>query len=175
MKKFLLFLPLFLLFVVMSILVSGLLQDPKQIASALINQPFPSFAKQDLVEVHKQRTQQDLPKQLFLLNVWGSWCVYCRQEHSFLLELSREIPIIGLNYRDQAESGIQMLTDLGNPFVFSLRDPKGELALKLGVDGAPETYLIDAKGIIRYRYSGMLNRKIWQTYFEPEMQRARKE
>ena len=104
-----------------------------------------------------------------MINIWGSWCGYCQQEHPLLLELAKEIPIVGVDYRDKPQNGIAMLQHMGNPYTLVIDDSRGELALKLGVDGAPETYLVDANGIIRYRHSGLLDRETWQKIFVPQL------
>ena len=169
-KKILFFIPLGLLLAVCLLLFAGLKQDPKQIASALIGKPVPEFYQADLANPSQTRSLRDLPAEPFLLNVWGSWCGYCQQEHPLLLEIAKEIPIIGIDYRDKPQNGLMMLEQMGDPYRFSINDSRGELALKLGVDGAPETYLVDANGIIRYRFSGMLNEQIWQTELKPQIQ-----
>ncbi|WP_040975369.1 DsbE family thiol:disulfide interchange protein [Necropsobacter massiliensis] len=167
-KKILLSVPLLLILALCGLLLSGLQQDPKKIASALIGKPIPEFYQADLFETGKMLNNRNLPQGLFLLNVWGSWCVYCQQEHPFLMRLAQQgVKIVGLNYRDNRQGALDMLTKRGNPFVLSIDDSKGTLALKLGVDGAPETYLVDGRGIVRYRYSGELNEHIWQQEFAP--------
>ncbi|WP_044469718.1 DsbE family thiol:disulfide interchange protein [Mannheimia massilioguelmaensis] len=168
-KKAILFLPLILLLGICIFLSMGLKQDPKKIASALIGKPVPEFFQADLLDINHIINNKSLPKQPFLLNVWGSWCYYCMQEHPFLMELSAQhIPIVGINYRDQKQGALEMLTRKGNPFIMNIDDSRGELAMKLGVDGAPETYLIDENGVIRYRYSGAFNKKIWEQEIQPE-------
>ncbi len=169
MKRVLLFLPILVILAVCLLLFIGLQQDPKKIASALIDKPVPEFYQADLLQAERVLTHKDLPKRVFLLNVWGSWCGYCKQEHSFLMELAKSIDIVGLNYRDKPQNGLAMLTQMGNPFILTINDSKGELALNLGVDGAPETYLIDQHGIVRYRYSGSLNPQVWRQWFVPEL------
>ncbi|MGC6376374.1 DsbE family thiol:disulfide interchange protein [Bisgaard Taxon 45] len=165
------FLPLFLLLALCILLLIGLQQDPKKIASALIGKPVPTFSQPDLLQAEVRLTNQDLPKQVFLLNVWGSWCAYCQKEHPFLLQLSKSIPIVGLNYRDKPHNALAMLTQMGNPFQLVIQDGKGKLALELGVDGAPETYLVDQLGVIRYRYVGPLSSDVWQKILLPEVQK----
>lgn len=169
-KKILFFIPLGLLLAVCVLLFAGLNQDPKQIASALINKPVPEFYQADLQNPAQTRSLRDFPKQPFLLNVWGSWCGYCKEEHPLLLNIAKTIPIVGIDYRDKPQSGRMMLETMGNPYVFSIDDSRGELALKLGVDGAPETYLVDANGVIRYRHSGMLTQEIFETQLQPQIQ-----
>lgn len=169
------FLPLVILLAVCALLFIGLQQDPKKIASALIGKPVPAFSQADLLHSESQLTQHDLPKQAFLLNVWGSWCAYCKKEHPFLMQLAKSIPIVGLNYRDKPQSALAMLSQMGNPFQLVINDSRGELALNLGVDGAPETYLIDQYGVIRYRYTGPLTPAVWQENFIPEWQKLEAE
>ncbi|PJG82822.1 DsbE family thiol:disulfide interchange protein [Caviibacterium pharyngocola] len=172
MNRKLVFVPLLLILALCFLLFRGLQQDPKQIASALIGKPIPEFYQADLLNPTNTLSNTDLPKEPFLLNVWGSWCVYCKIEHPFLMRLTEQgIKIVGLNYRDKAQSAVEMLRKMGNPFVSVIDDSQGILALKLGVDGAPETYLIDGNGVIRYRHSGELNQEIWRQKFLPEWEK----
>ena len=164
-RKVIFFLPLALLLGVCVLLLAGLNQDPKKIASALIDKPVPEFYQANLLDNRQTLSPKDFPKRPFLINIWGSWCGYCQQEHPLLLELAKEIPIVGVDYRDKPQNGIAMLQHMGNPYILVIDDSRGELALKLGVDGAPETYLVDANGIIRYRHSGLLDRETWQKTF----------
>ena len=168
-RKVIFFLPLALLLGVCVLLLAGLNQDPKKIASALIDKPVPEFYQANLLDNRQTLSPKDFPKRPFLINIWGSWCGYCQQEHPLLLELAKEIPIVGVDYRDKPQNGIAMLQHMGNPYILVIDDSRGELALKLGVDGAPETYLVDANGIIRYRHSGLLDREIWQKTFVPQL------
>ncbi len=169
-KKLLFFAPLFVLLGVCVLLIAGLNQDPKKIASALIDKPVPEFYQANLYEPSQIVSPKDFPKQLFLLNVWGSWCGYCKEEHPLLIEIAKTLPIVGVDYRDNPQNGIEMLKQMGNPFVFTIDDSHGELGLKLGVDGAPETYLVDENGVIRYRHSGLLDKETWQTVFLPKIE-----
>ncbi|MBM7035915.1 DsbE family thiol:disulfide interchange protein [Vibrio ulleungensis] len=104
-----------------------------------------------------------------LVNVWASWCSICMQEHAYLLELSNnlDIDIIGINYRDTASAGKQVLRDRGNPFSKILFDPLGDVAMEFGVVGTPETFLIDESGIILTRFRGALDAAKWDRYFKP--------
>lgn len=103
-----------------------------------------------------------------LLNVWASWCIVCKTEHPFLLELaSQGIEIVGLNYRDQPQAATAILIKTGNPYQQVIFDPTGSLALDLGVVGTPETYLVNKQGIIIGRFNGVLTPAVWETYFEP--------
>ncbi|AFI87672.1 disulfide bond formation protein DsbE [Aggregatibacter actinomycetemcomitans] len=168
-RKVIFFLPLILLLGVCVLLLAGLHQDPKEIAFALIDKPVPEFYQVNLLDNRQTLSPRDFPKRPFLINIWGSWCGYCQQEHPLLMELAQEIPIVGVDYRDKPQNGIEMLQRMGNPYALVIDDSRGELALKLGVDGAPETYLVDADGIIRYRHSGLLDRETWQNTFVPQL------
>jgi len=173
-KKFLLFLPLIAILAVCILLLIGLQQDPKKIASALIDKPVPEFFQADLQNPQLIRSNKDFPKQAFLLNVWGSWCYYCKQEHPLLKELAAQgINIVGLNYRDKQQSAVEYLQHSGNPFLFSIDDSRGSLAMQLGVDGAPETYIVDKYGVIRYRYSGAFDREVMQNVILPELEKLK--
>ncbi|UTV26696.1 DsbE family thiol:disulfide interchange protein [Photobacterium atrarenae] len=137
-------------------------------------QPFPAFRLSSLLQPEKL-TPASLPPQVYILNVWASWCRVCRQEHGFLMDVAAQqtLPIIGLNYRDQRDSAVRMLTLSGNPYQQVIFDQQGSLALDLGVYGTPETYLVDHRGMIRYRHHGALNSAVWQQQFEPRIKRLR--
>lgn len=168
MNRKLLFLPLILVIAICGLLLAGLQQDPRKISSALIDKAVPEFYLADLIEPQQQLTHQHLPQQWYILNVWASWCTACKIEHPFLTHLSQQnIAIVGLNYRDKRQNALEMLAKMGNPFTLNLFDPQGLFALNLGVDGAPETYLVDQYGIIRYRHSGLLDQQSWQQHFVP--------
>lgn len=116
-------------------------------------------------------TAADLPEGYFLLNVWGSWCPACHQEHAYLMQLGEIIPIVGLNWPadnpDEARDAKRFLRERGNPYHFILTDPQGSLIIDLGVYGAPETFLIAPDKTILYRYAGPMNAQIWQHQFLP--------
>ncbi|MCG6199811.1 DsbE family thiol:disulfide interchange protein [Psychromonas antarctica] len=137
--------------------------DPRKLDSALVGQRVPSFTLQDLYNHEKQYDAAIFKGQKMLLNVWATWCPTCYAEHHFLNELAEQgVYIIGMNYKDERSKAIKWLTDLQDPYQISLFDKNGMLGLDLGVYGAPETYLIDSKGIIRYRHVGDLNKNNWQ-------------
>lgn len=169
-KKLIFFTPLLVLLGVCLLLIAGLNQDPKKIASALIDKPVPEFYQANLLEPSQTLSPKDFPKKPFLLNVWGSWCGYCKEEHPLLMDIAKTILIVGIDYRDNPQNGREMLKRMGNPFILTIDDSHGELALKLGVDGAPETYLVDEHGVIRYRHSGQLTQETWLQVFEPKIQ-----
>ena len=175
-KRFLLFLPLFLLLSVCALLFAGMQHDPKQIASALIGKPVPEFYQANLLAPEQTLSLRELPNEPYLLNIWGSWCGYCKEEHPLLLEIAQSgVPIIGVDYRDKPQNGRLMLQKMGNPFRLTIDDSRGEFALKLGVDGAPETYLVDRFGVIRYRHSGLMDRATWQNVLKPKFDELRRD
>ena len=145
----------------------GLYLDPKELPSVLIDKPMPAFA---LTTVDGESvTNADLPDQIFLLNIWGSYCLPCLIEHPTLMRLSEagEIPVVGVNYSDRQDLALDWLDDNGNPFAFSILDESGRFGIDLGVYGAPETYLVDADGVIRFRHVSVLDETVWAQEFVP--------
>ena len=141
----------------------------------LIDKPMPAF---ELTTVEGAGISNgDLPDQIFLLNVWGSYCLPCLIEHPTLMRLSEEgdIPVVGLNYRDKPELALRWLEDNGNPFFFSILDENGRFGIDLGVYGAPETYLVDADGVIRFRHVSVLDETAWANEFLPAIEELRNE
>ena len=136
--------------------------DNNSQSQADLNIPLPEFTLQTL-HLEKKITNEDL-EDLFVLNVWASWCITCRVEHPFLEEISKTIPIIGLNYKDEKNNATDWLNKLGDPYIFSLYDYYGELALDLGVTGAPETFLVHNGRIISH-HVGEVNQKVWSSKF----------
>lgn len=161
-------------FVALAVLLwRGLYLDTKALPSMLIDKPMPEFA---LTTVDgKAVANADLPKQIFLLNIWGSYCLPCLIEHPTFMRLAEEgdIPVVGVNYRDKQDLARNWLTDNGNPFQFSILDESGRFGIDLGVYGAPETYLVDADGVIRYRHVSVLDEKVWQEDFLPAIAELR--
>lgn len=142
--------------------------DPKALESALIGKPVPSKTLYDLFDnkpVDGEIFKQGKP---ILLNVWATWCPTCYAEHQYLNELAAQgVTIIGLDYKDQNDKAIKWLKDLKNPYQIVLKDEKGSFGLDLGVYGAPETFIIDGKGIIHYRHAGDVNAKVWEQKLKP--------
>ncbi|WP_159567226.1 DsbE family thiol:disulfide interchange protein [Budvicia diplopodorum] len=171
MNRLKLFLPLFLVILLGIALYLGLKQDPHKLGLSLLDKPLPAFVAGDLLQQNKTLTPQDFKGQITVLNVWASWCPSCKSEFPFLFSLrgQPDFQVYGLNYRDSRNAALSVLNEMGNPYVRSVYDPEGKLALDLGVYGTPETYLIDAQGVIRYRYSGELNQDVWQKEFQPKI------
>lgn len=157
-------LPLALFIGLVVFLAIGLGRDPHEVPSPLINKAAPAFQLPQLHESTKTFSAQEMRGKVWLLNVWASWCVSCREEHSLLLNLARsgEIPLYGLNYKDQRNDAIAWLDELGNPYLLSAADLDGRVGIDYGVYGAPETYLIDRGGVIRFKHVGPLTPEVIQ-------------
>lgn len=153
----------------------GLYLDPQELPSMLIDKPMPAFAMTTIEG--EEVSNADLPDQIFLLNVWGSYCLPCLVEHPTLMRLSEagEIPVVGVNYKDRDNLALDWLETNGNPFSFSIYDENGRLGIDLGVYGAPETYLVDDNGVIRYRHVAVLDETVWAKEFEPAIAELRAE
>lgn len=142
--------------------------DPKTLESALVGKPVPAKTLTDLLST--KTFDESLFKQgkPLLLNVWATWCPTCYAEHQYLNHLAKQgVPIIGLDYKDNSQKAVKWLHDLGNPYQVVLKDEKGSFALDLGVYGAPETFIVDGKGVIHYRYAGDVNERVWQEKLQP--------
>ena len=134
----------------------GLTRDPREVPSPLVDKPAPAFKLAQLHEEQRVFTPDDMKGKVWLLNVWASWCVSCRVEHPLLVEMSKQrvVPIVGLNYKDKREDGVQWLQKFGNPYALSAYDLDGRVGIDYGVYGVPETFLIDKHGVIRYKQIG---------------------
>jgi cytochrome c biogenesis protein CcmG/thiol:disulfide interchange protein DsbE len=161
--------PLALFVVLVVFLAIGLGHDPHEVPSPLIDKPAPQFQLAQLREPSKTFSAEEMRGKVWLLNVWASWCVTCRDEHPLLLEYARSkaVPIYGLNYKDKREDALTWLGDLGDPYVLSVSDLDGRVGIDYGVYGAPETYLIDRNGVIRFKQVGPVTPDIWQKTIMP--------
>jgi cytochrome c biogenesis protein CcmG/thiol:disulfide interchange protein DsbE len=162
-------LPLAVFLVIVSFLFRGLALDPREVPSPLIGKPVPAFTVPVLTDPGKTLAAADLRGKVYLLNVWGSWCVSCRDEHPVLVEFVKDgrIPLYGLNWRDKREEALAWLERFGDPYVLSGVDRDGRVAIDFGVYGAPETYLVDRAGIIRFKQTGPLTRQIIEEKIVP--------
>ncbi len=174
MKRNFLFIPLIIFLAMAAAFLVQLMRnadgdDPTRLESALIGKPIPVFTLESLDIPGKTFEQSALiDGKPLLINVWATWCPTCRQEHQYLNQLAQQgIRIVGLNYKDERTKAIKWLEQLGNPYAMSLYDNNGMLGLDLGVYGAPETFLIDGEGVIRYRLAGDLNEQTWKENLEP--------
>lgn len=149
-------LPLLLFILLTVFLAIGLRLNPKEIPSPLIDKPAPAFNLPILATPEKTLKHSDFQGQVWLLNVWASWCVSCRDEHPLLLQLAKQniAPLVGLNYKDEQIAANQWLAKHGNPYQTSIMDGDGRTGIDYGVYGVPETFVIDKHGIIRYKHTG---------------------
>lgn len=149
-------LPFVIFMALAGFLFVGLSLDPHEVPSPLINKPAPAFELIQLHDTSKRFSAQEMKGQVWLLNVWASWCVSCKVEHPVFMDLARRniVPIYGLNYKDKREDGIAWLQAGGDPYVLSASDLEGRIGLDYGVYGVPETYVIDKQGVIRYKQIG---------------------
>ena len=168
MNKFLL-LPLVLFIALVGFLLIGLRRDPHEVPSPLINKSAPDFKLGQLREPNKQFSPQEMRGKVWVLNFWGTWCVACREEHPLLIEYSKAgaIPIYGVDYKDDRAAAMQMLEEEGNPYTLTVSDPDGRVSIDYGVYGAPESYLIDRNGVIRFKQIGPITEEVWQKEFLP--------
>jgi cytochrome c biogenesis protein CcmG/thiol:disulfide interchange protein DsbE len=156
MKSLRLLLPLAVFAVVVVFLWVGLGLNPREVPSPLVGKPAPQF---ELVQLHKpdqKLSTADMKGQVWLLNVWASWCVSCRIEHPLLVELAKAdvVPVIGLNYKDKNDAGIAWLKQHGDPYKLSVVDADGRVGIDWGVYGVPETFVVDKAGVIRHKQIG---------------------
>jgi cytochrome c biogenesis protein CcmG/thiol:disulfide interchange protein DsbE len=154
--------PLGLFLLLATFLYRGLSLDPREVPSPLIDKPMPTFSLPRLQDPAATLGDADLRGDVFLLNIWATWCTACRAEHDVLLELARtgKVPIYGLNYKDERAAAQRWLQQLGDPYVANAFDADGRTGIDWGVYGAPETFLVDREGIIRYKHIGPLTREI---------------
>ncbi|MDJ0760475.1 MAG: DsbE family thiol:disulfide interchange protein [Woeseiaceae bacterium] len=169
MSRFLL--PLAAFFILIPIFIVGLTKDPRQLPSPFIDELAPSFTLPSLTDPEKTVSSGDYAGQYALVNVWATWCVGCRQEHEFLMELSRSqsVPIYGINWRDGRSEALRWLQALGDPYVASGFDEDGRVGIDWGVYGAPETFLVSADGIVLHKHLGPLDATAWERDFVPKI------
>ena len=169
-------LPLAVFLLIAGFLLRGLGLNPREVPSPLIGKPAPAFERAQLHEPAKAFSQKDMLGQVWLLNVWASWCVACREEHPVLVELARRkaVPIVGLNYKDKPDEALAWLKQFGNPYMLSAVDSDGRVGLDFGVYGVPETFLIDKAGVIRYKHIGPITPEAWEKRIYPLVQELAK-
>ena len=167
-----------LVFVLLTLLfVSGLHKDPSLVPSPLIGKPVPAFVLPQLADGSKTLTNNDLKGSVVLLNVWGSYCIPCREEHPLFMELHRHkvVDVYGLNYADDRANAIKYLETYGNPFKKVAFDKDSKVAIDFGVYGVPETYVIDQKGIIRYKKVGAISQKLLDSTILPMIEKLKRQ
>ena len=178
MQRLKLFIPLIIFAVLCVLLYRGLfIPNKENLPSALLDKPLPEFQLPAVNDPQRIVTRQDFLGQVALVNVWATWCPTCLAEHKYLVELAQQeqIPIYGVNYKDDPAKARKWLRELHDPYQLTVVDEQGRLGLDLGVYGAPETFVIDANGIIRYKHIGDVNPTVWKKFLEPVVNQLRQE
>jgi cytochrome c biogenesis protein CcmG/thiol:disulfide interchange protein DsbE len=161
--------PVVVFLVLAGVLYVGVRHSPNKstMVSALLGKPAPAFELPVIGDPSRKFSSRVLAGKPWVLNVWGTWCPECRVEHQALLDIARSnvVPLVGLNWRDDDEAAMQWLTQLGNPYTVVTADREGRTAIDFGVYGAPETFFIDANGIVQYRHVGAMTPEVWQREF----------
>jgi cytochrome c biogenesis protein CcmG/thiol:disulfide interchange protein DsbE len=161
--------PLALFALLVFFLWRGLSLDPREVPSPLIGKPAPRFALTRLDDAGRTIRRDDLLGKVWVLNVWASWCAACRDEHPALLRFAKtkQVPVIGLNYKDQRPAGLAWLAQFGDPYDASLFDADGRVGIDFGVYGVPETFVIDKRGVVRFKHIGALTPELIETRVRP--------
>jgi cytochrome c biogenesis protein CcmG/thiol:disulfide interchange protein DsbE len=164
--------PLILFLSLVVFLAAGLGRDPHEVPSPLINKAAPTFDLPQLAEPTQSFKPEEMKGQVWMLNVWASWCSSCKQEHPVLLELSRtkQVPLIGLDYKDHRKDALRTLAREGDPYDLSAFDLDGRVGINYGVYGVPETYVIDKQGVIRYKHIGPITQEVMDKKISPLIQ-----
>lgn len=179
MRKLIFIAPTVMFVVLVGLFASQLLsgRDPKTIPSVLINRPVPDFVLEELPGRGMPLRSADLKGEVSLVNIFGSWCVACAIEHPFLMQLKQQnvIPIHGIDWREKnPEDGLRWLQKNGDPYTRVGLDPDSKVAIDFGVTGAPETFVVDKNGVIRYKHIGPVTADVWQQTLKPLVEELRK-
>lgn len=161
--------PLAVLALLVVLFWRGLSLDPTEVPSPLIGRPAPTFDLESVTDPGRRvRLDDHLPGPL-LVNVWGSWCVGCHEEHAMLMRIaeSGSVPILGINWKDEREDALRFLERYGDPYVASARDYDGDVAIDWGVYGAPETFIVGGDGTVLYKHVGPITQDVWQQEMLP--------
>lgn len=163
--------PLIVFFGLVVMLYMRLGDSTTIVTNTALERPVPSFELPLLSDTSRIMTNDNLPEQPFLMNIWGSWCPTCIVEHPFLMELEqRGVTLVGVNYKDEIGNALSYLNRGGDPFLMSIQDLSGQFALDLGLTGAPETFIVDGDGVIRQHIIGEINEANWQARISPCLQ-----
>ena len=170
-------LPLLLFGVLVAFLAVSLRHDPSHVPSPLVGLPMPAFSGEHLLQPGIFVNEKDLSDRPMLLNVWATWCQGCIAEHALLMKIAHRysIPIYGLNYRDERGAALEWLGRYGNPYRLVVYDKDAAIGLDWGVYGAPETFVIDTAGIIRYKHVGILREDVFENDILPLLERGGRE
>jgi cytochrome c biogenesis protein CcmG, thiol:disulfide interchange protein DsbE len=166
-------LPLGVFIALLLLLGAGLGLNPRLVPSPLVGKDLPEFTLEQLRAPDQTLSRADLTGKVSLLNAWATWCVECRREHPVLVDIAKQgaVPVYGLNYKDQRAEALTWLERLGDPYIASGFDANGRVGIDLGVYGLPETFLVDAQGVIVHKHIGPISNEIWQRDFVPVIQR----
>ena len=169
MKRLWFLIPLGAFLALAIVLAVGLKLDPREVPSPLIDKPAPKFALARLDDAAETVSLDDLKGKVFILNVWASWCVACREEHPILLDFAKKrvVPVYGLNYKDTRPDASAWLARFGNPYDASFFDEDGRVGLDFGVYGVPETFIVDGNGVIRMKHIGPITPEVLANKIEP--------
>jgi cytochrome c biogenesis protein CcmG/thiol:disulfide interchange protein DsbE len=170
------FLPLIIFFLIFMLLFRSLGLHPNLIPSPLIGKPAPALTLPDLL-TQKKISNTRFQGHITLLNVWATWCNTCAEEHAYLMELekNKKFVLAGLDYKDQRSSAKKWLQEKGNPYQWIAVDEAGDVAIDWGVYGTPETFVIDKKGVVRYKHTGAITEEIWAEKLSPLIEKLRNE
>jgi cytochrome c biogenesis protein CcmG/thiol:disulfide interchange protein DsbE len=168
--------PLVVFILLAVLLYAGLDLNPRDIPSPLIGKQVPQFQLPQVDDPKQSFSSDDLKGKVSLVNAWASWCVTCRSEHHVLMQLSKnDVPIYGIDYKDERKDALSYLQKLGNPYVKVGHDLDGQVGINFGVIATPETFVVDKKGVIRYKQTGAITTKAWNEKIAPLIERLKKE
>ena len=164
-------LPFVLFVVLVGFFAKGLFLNPREVPSPFIGRAAPAFTLPLVGDANASFSPADMKGRVWMLNIWAPWCVSCRQEHGFLMQLAQSgrIPIVGLNWKDKAREAEALLARTGSPNLAVPEQLYGRVGIDYGVTGTPETYIIDQAGIVRLKHIGPISPDVWQTKFEPKL------
>jgi cytochrome c biogenesis protein CcmG/thiol:disulfide interchange protein DsbE len=169
--------PLLVFFVLVGFLYVGLTLDPHDLPSPLVGKDIPQFQLTQLKNPQATFSNSDLAGKVTLVNAWASWCVTCRQEHQLLMNLAKQntIAVFGINYKDERGDALAYLQQLGDPYVMNGHDLNGRVGIEWGIIATPESFLVDKRGVIRYKVNGMITTEAWTKTIEPLITQLNKE
>lgn len=167
-RKLLFLLPLAAFVVLAAFLLRGLWLNPREVPSPLIGKPAPIFER-PMLGAQQAFSSKEMLGKVWILNVWASWCAPCREEHPLWNEFARDkpVPLVGLNYKDDAAHAIKWLRELGDPYTVSVADRDGAVGIEFGVYGVPETFVIDRAGVIRFKHIGPVTPEVMAKRIRP--------
>lgn len=163
-------LPLIAFIALVALLAVGLNLNPREVPSPLIGKPTPDFKVPQLQNPEAIFSPKEMQGKVWLLNVWASWCVSCREEHPVIVEYAKKgllPPVVGLNYKDKRDDGLRWLARFGDPYLLSAFDADGRVGIDYGVYGVPESYLIDKAGVIRFKQIGPITPAVMENKILP--------